>query len=148
MRKNLGSLSLSLLMLGALSLAPMSAEGKTINWPAEGNTPGDVETTLRDTTYNRTPDSLFITSSLNNNTININSGSVGGAVYVALSADTTDAVGNTLNIYGGIIGTNTMNGSNTTGDAVAGYSRMGAALYNTVNMSVRGYSKTRFSRRY
>lgn len=133
MRKNLGSLSLSLLMLGALSLAPMSAEGKTINWPEEDNTPGDVETTLRvaPAYANSTARSLYISSSVEGNILNISGGSVGSSAFAAI-ANTSDVMYNTLNITGGTVGAE----NNSSGaDAVGGYSNSGTAAYNIVNMS-------------
>lgn len=132
MRKTIGPLYLSVFIASTMLFAPLCAEGKTINW-AEDINPGDVETNLRNAPFfaGNTVRSLYIDSSATGNTLNINSNSIGGSAFAALS-DTGDVTYNTLNITGGTVGAD---GNPTGADAVGGYSNSGAATYNTVNMS-------------
>lgn len=129
MNKIYKHLSLSLLLSSAIVLAPVYADAKTITWPDDSGI--DPEAVLRPTPINRVANSLFINSVAQNNTLNINSGTILGSVYAAYSTGVDDVSGNTLNIYGGTIG----GGGLFSGTAIGGYGQgLGAAIDNTVNL--------------
>ena len=138
MKKDHKHLSLVLLIASAVILSPLSVDAKTIIWTDDQGK--DPEAVLRGDYSTVADNSLYIDSSFAGNTIILqaNTGDIGGSVHGVYNSNSDpnsqrDAVGNTVTMYGGTIGTDPNNNKFNQGYVDGGYSHYGNSKYNTVN---------------